>query len=139
LEDASVAFGKEQGQAAAVSGKDIVVGAVKTPNEAFASESAEVIGHLAGAVMGLAEMGGYQGTKGGVGEAIGQVAELAQAGKQGHDTRVTEAETGSALAVAGGRQHDLLKGVGADRAVLTHALGIQKTPVSLSADGAQVG
>jgi len=32
---------------------------VETLDKAFASESAQVIGHLAGAVMGPSEMGGY--------------------------------------------------------------------------------
>jgi len=112
---------------------------IEALNKAFASEPAGVIGHLAGAVVGLAEMSGDQRTQGCVGEAVGEVAELAQAGEEGHDTGVTKAESGSALAVDRGRQHDLLKGVGADGTVLTHALGMQKTPVGLFADSTQVG
>ena len=63
-------------------------------------------------------MGGDQVAQGSIGEAVGEVAELAQAGKQRHDTGVTEAKTGSVLAVNRGRQDDLLKRVGADGAAL---------------------
>ena len=139
MEDTGVALGKEESQAAAGGSKDVVMGTLEALDKAFTSESAEVIGHLAAAIIGLTEMGGYQSTKGGVGEAVGQVAELAQTGKQGHDTGVAEAEAGSTLAVNGGRQYDLLKRVGADGAVLTHALSVQKTPVGFSADITQVG
>ena len=97
MKDTGVVFGKEEGQATAEWSKDVVVGTLEALNKAFASESAEVIGHVASAVMGLAEMGSYQRTQSGVGEAVGQVAELAQAGKQGHDARLAEAEAGSAL------------------------------------------
>jgi len=113
LKDTCIGFGKEEGQAAAGWSKNVVMGTRKALNKAFASEPAEVIGHLAAAVLGLAEMGGYQRAQGGVGEAVGEVAELAQAGKESHDTGVTEAEARSTLAVNKGRQHDLLKGVGA--------------------------
>lgn len=124
LKNTGVAFSKEEGKATARSGEDVMVGTLEALNKALTSESAEVIGHLASAVMWLAKVGGYQRTQGGVGEAVGQVAELAQAGKQGHDTRVAEAKARGTLAVNEGRQHDLLKGVGADGTVLTHPLGI---------------
>jgi hypothetical protein len=39
---------------------------------------------------------------------------------------ITETQTGNALAVDEGRQHDLLKGARTDGTVLTHALGVQK-------------
>jgi hypothetical protein len=139
LKDTGVAFGKEEGEAAARSSKDIVATTLEAVDKALTSEAAEVIGHLAVAVMGLAEVGGYQRAQGSVGEAVRQVAELAQAGKQCHDTGVAEAKSGSTLAVNEGRQHDLLQGVSANGTALTHPLGIQKTPVGLSADGKQVG
>jgi hypothetical protein len=89
---------REVAQAAAGGSKDIVVATIEALNKAFASEPAEVVGHLAGAVVGLAEMGGNQGTQGGIGEAFGEVAEMAEAGEQGYDTGVTEMQTGSSLA-----------------------------------------
>lgn len=64
------------------------------------------------------------------------MAELAQAGKQGHDAGVAEAKAGSQLAANSGRQDDLVKSGGTDDAVLADALGVQKTSVGLSADGA---
>ncbi len=94
LKDTGVAFGKEEGQATAGSSKDVMMGSVEARNKALASESAEVIGHLASAVMWLTEMGRYQRTQSGVGEAVGQVAELAQAGKEGHDTGFAEGKAG---------------------------------------------
>jgi len=139
LQDTGIGFSKKESQAAARSSKDVVMGTLEALNKAFASESAEVIGHLAAAVIRLTKMGSYQRTKSGISEAVGEVAELAQAGKERHDTGVTEAKTWSTLAVNKRRQHDLLKRGGTDGAVLTHALGIQETPVGLSADGAQVG
>lgn len=139
LKDTRIGFGEEEGQAAAKWSQDIMMGTLEALDKAFASESAQVIGHLATAVIGLAVVGSYQRTQGGVGEAIGQVAELAQAGEERHNTGVAEAQARSTLAVNERRQDDLLKGVGANSAALTHPLGIQKTPVDLSADSTQVG
>ncbi len=109
LEDTGIAFGEEEGEATARRSSEVMVAAFKALNEAFASESAQVIGHLAGAVIELAEMGSYQLAQGSIGEAVGEVAELAQAGKECHDTGIAEAEAGSTLAVNERRQYDLLK------------------------------
>jgi len=100
------------------------VGAIEALNEAFAPESTQVIRHLVGAVVELTELGGYQGTQDGIDEAVGEVAELAQSGKEGHDTGATKAESRSALAVNRLRQDGLLKVVDAGGTVLTHASGI---------------
>ncbi len=82
------------------------------------------MGHPAVAVIRLAEMGGYQGMQGGVGEAVGQVAELAQAGKQGHNTGVAKAEARDTLAVNERRQYDLQKGVGTNSAAPEESLDV---------------
>ena len=95
MEDAGITLSKEEGQTASKRSKDIVIGTLEALNEAFASESAEVIGHLAAAVIRLGEMGSDQGAKGSVSKAFGQVAELAQAGEEGHDAWITKAKTGA--------------------------------------------
>jgi len=124
LQDTNVAFGEEECQTRAKRSKNIIVGAIEALNEAFAPESTQVIRHLVGAVVELTELGGYQGTQDGIDEAVGEVAELAQSGKEGHDTGATKAESRSALAVNRLRQDGLLKVVDAGGTVLTHASGI---------------
>ena len=61
-------------------------------DEAFAPEAVQVIGDVVAVVIGLSQMGSHQGTQAGIGKPVGQVTELAQAGKQGHDTGVAKAK-----------------------------------------------
>ena len=90
-------------------------------------------------VTGLCEMGCHEWAQGGIGESVRQMAELTKAGEQSHDAGVTEAEPRGTLAVDGRRQNDLLQYGGAGGTALAHALGVQETPVGLTADGTQVG
>jgi len=99
---------------------------------------AQVIAHLLAAVTGLQQMGGYEGAEAGIGESIGQMAELTEAGEESHDAGVAKTEPRCTLAVGEGRQNDLLQCGRAGQAALAHALSVQETLVGLSADGTQV-
>ncbi len=137
-EDTGVGFGEEESQAAAPSSDDITVFIGQAFNKGFATQSAQVVSHLAAAVVWLGKVRRNEGTQAGIGKPVRQMAELAQAREQSHDTRVAEAKAGSRLAANSGRQGDLVKRGSTDDAVLAHALGVQETSVGLSADGAQV-
>lgn len=139
LENTRVGLGEEESHAATPGCNDIAVLIWQALDEAFAAKSAQVIGHLAAGILRLAEMSSHQGPQTGIGKSHKQMTELAKSRKQSHDTGVAKAEPGSPLAVNSGRQDDLLQSRSADSTALAHALGVQETLVSLSANSAQFG
>ena len=88
-EQSVVDLGVGDGDADAIAGEGVVVGVWEAMDEAGQAQAAQVVGHLAGAVV-AAEQSGDQGAQALVGETGCGEQRLAQCAGQGHDPRIAK-------------------------------------------------
>jgi hypothetical protein len=99
---------------------------------AFASESAQVVGHLAR--RGAGDQFGDLRAQGAVRQACEQVLEGAQPGEERHHSGVTEVQSGRGLAVLDRRRHQTRQRRGVRRALARLKLGVEQPIVDLITD-----
>jgi len=93
-----VEFGVEDGDADAVGGDGVGVGAGNALDEPVQAEPAQVVAHLAGRVVAAEESGDVP-AKASVGQAGGGVDDKAQGAGQGHGAMIPEAQRSGSLAL----------------------------------------
>ena len=124
-------FGVEDRDAGPVGGEGVGVGSGESFDEAVETEAAQVVGHLAGGVVGVEESGD-EPAKASVGEAGDGVDDTAQGAGQGYGAWIAEAERSGSLALPCVGLMDALEERRADGTALTGTLDHKQTTVDLA-------
>jgi hypothetical protein len=125
---------QEQAGVAAVGGEFVAGGFGLTTDEALAPESAQIIGHLRGAIIRqvATEQGRHVLSQLGVSEAGRQCQKQAKRREEGHDSGLAEFEARGFLTVGSdGRLQEPLQALLAETAVLTGPFDLQQPMVDV--------
>jgi len=114
------------------------VAALSPTDQPFASETSQVVGHLAWSV-GLAEQAGHLGTQAPIGEAGDGIQRDAQSADQSHDAWIPEAQGSGSLALLNRGQCDPLKERGRDGTALAGTLNGKQATIGRASLGLQFG
>src|SRR6266516_5816260 len=138
-EQAVVDLGVEDRQALAVGGQDVGVGVFDPADQVVEAQAAQVVGHLAGAVV-CSEQPGGQGAQALVGQTAGAGQGEGQGAGQGHDPGLAEPQGRGPPAILGeGGLCDPLDGWARKDAVLAGTHSLQQPVVDVMGLGGQFG